>query len=374
MIGDAKRIYRLARGFWQNGIENTYVGKNFILRSDDDIQHVAEQEGKEIPRVLNGILAWLKRAHYNEVKHCTAKWKKFVSPFLADPTFQAVYCHFLFTYPLLADQFRDKVFVIDTHNSEWGWYRAFRESTKNPMIKQVCDFSMRRADEIMKMLPSSAIMAHVSQSDCDEYVKIRPDIAHMVIPNGGDIQIRETVPDYRAPRKKLLFFGSLHGKMSFDAIKHFEQVFWPVVKDHSHVIIAGANPSTAIEGIATKQGWEMRRNLSESQVDDVFNETHYSIMPFTYGAGSKLKFFDACARGVPILTTVSGACGQEGVPDFVTISDEPSRWKEVICNRVAMEDNWQQEVTRFGETFTWKSIAQRILPLLAERTSKLRSK
>ncbi len=32
MIGDAKRIYRLARGFWQNGLENTYVGRSLSSR------------------------------------------------------------------------------------------------------------------------------------------------------------------------------------------------------------------------------------------------------------------------------------------------------------------------------------------------------
>ncbi len=369
MIGDAKRIYRLARGFWQNGVENTYVGKNFILRSDENVEQVAAQKRKELPRMLTGVLAWLKRGHYNEVKHCTSKWKTFVAPFLSDRSYQAIYCHFLFTYPLLANEFRDRVFVIDTHNSEWGWYRAFRESSKNPLIKQVCDFSMRRASEIMTMLPPSTIMAHVSQPDCDEYVKIRPDITHVVIPNGGDIQIRQSIPDYTAKVKNLLFFGSLHGKMSFDALHHFEETFWPTLKPYAKVIVAGANPSTAIENMAARNGWEIRRNLSEAEVDAVFNETHYSIMPFTYGAGSKLKFFDACARGVPILTTVSGACGQDGVPDFVTVSNEPSKWKDVICQRTAMESNWQQEVNRFGETFTWKSISARIIPLLSERVA-----
>jgi hypothetical protein len=367
MIGDAKRIYRLARGFWQNGVENCYVGRSFVQNSDEDIQFPPERQLPEVNRTWNGIKAWLLRKHYNETKHCTKNWKAFATSVLPENSFNAVYCHFLFTYPLLADWLSKKVFVIDTHNSEWGWYRSFRESSRNPLIKQVCDFSTRRATAIMHMLPSTAIMAHVSQSDCDEYVAIRPDIAHVVVPNGGDIQLRESIPDYTVPRKQLLFFGSLHGKMSFDALKCFEQQFWPELQDVSQLLVAGANPSQAIQTMAARNGWKLQANLTEAQVDTIFNESHFSIMPFSYGAGSKLKFFDACARGVPILSTNAGACGQEQVPNFVTIADEPQRWRHEIIQRTAMEPDWIDEVYRFGKVFTWKSIASNIIPLLEQR-------
>ena len=370
MMGDAKRIYQLTRGFWQNGIENCYVGRTFIQTSDEDIRFPPKRPIQDKNRTLNGLKAWLFRQHYNETKHCTPDWKALVSPFLDDPNYNVVYVHFLFTYPLLADRLKGRVFVIDTHNSEWGWYRSFRDSTRNLLIKQVCNFSIRRATEIMHMLPSEAIMAHVSQSDCNEYVAIRPDITHVVVPNGGDIQLRTSMPDYTVPKKKLLFFGSLHGKMSFDALKCFEDRFWPELKDVAQLVVAGANPSAAIQAMARRNQWELRSNLNEAQVNQVFEESHFSVMPFEYGEGSKLKFFDACVRGVPILSTVSGACGQQGVPCFVTISEDPKAWKFQVLQRKSMEPNWVNEVLRFAETSTWKSIVARIIPNLEERTAK----
>ncbi len=97
-------------------------------------------------------------------------------------------------------------------------------------------------------------------------------------------------------------------------MKHFEDHFWAKLQDLCQVIVAGANPSTGIQKMVARHGWELRSNLTEAQVDQVFAESHYSIMPFTYGEGSKLKFFDACARGVPILTTTSGPVGNRMFP------------------------------------------------------------
>ncbi len=369
MMGDAKRIYRLARGFWQNNIANLYLGRTFIQSSDEKIEFPPARQLREVNRTWNGLKAWLLRQHYNETKHCTRGWKQFVTPYLQDTKFNVVYVHFLFTYPLLADLLKNHIFVIDTHNSEWGWYRSFRDSSRNPLIKQVCNFSLLRATEIMKMLPSTAIMAHVSQSDSDVYQDLRPDITHLVVPNGGDIQIRQSIPDYTIDRKRLLFFGSLHGKMSYDALKWFEDRFWPELKDVAQLVVAGANPCGPIRAMVQRNNWELRPNLTEEQVDHVFNEAHFSVMPFHYGEGSKLKFFDACVRGVPVLSTISGACGQQGVPNFVTISEEPQHWRQEVVKRVAMEPNWIDEVHRFGEVSTWKSIIGRILPVLESRVA-----
>ncbi len=373
MIGDAKRIYRLARGYWLNGVENTYVGKKFIQRDETNVIQVPEQQRNDPNRTLTGIRAWFRRGHYNEVKHCTRQWKAFVAPFLADRSFDVVYCHFLFTYPLLAKELLDRVFVIDTHNSEWGWYRSFKESSRNPLIRQVCDFSARRASQILRMLPTTTIMAHVCQADLEAYRAKRPDLTHLVVPNGGDFELRKNIPDYEATKKKILFFGSLHGKMSLDAIRHFSTDFWPVLKDIVEPVIAGANPSATIRSLASKNGWELRADLTEEQVDRIFEESHYAIMPFTYGEGSKLKFFDACSRGVPVLSTTAGACGQQNMPSFVCVSDSPQEWHRQILLRTQMEEDWKEQVELFGREFTWKVIAARTLPTLCERIGAARN-
>lgn len=370
MIGDAKRNHRLSRALQQIGVSNLYIGKNFIFRGDDQVEQVAAQTYREWPRAVTGLIAFARRGHYNEVKHCTQRWRRFVAPFLSDERFNVIYCSLVFTYPLIASYVGNRLLVIDTQNSEWEWYASFRNATDNPFIKKVCDFSASRITEIMRHLPPQTMMAHVSESDAEAYRQHRPDLKHIVVPNGGDVSPRTQVPDYRLPKKRLLFFASLHGKMSMDALQYFAEKFWPVLRDDCEMVVAGANPSSAITALCSQHGWELQVDLTEAEVDGVFAQTHFSLMPFAYGAGSKLKFFDAVTRGVPVLSTQAGACGQSNqLPSFVTVSDDPLVWRKTVSETTSLVENWRQQVIEFGSQYGWPAIARRLTTELASRLS-----
>jgi hypothetical protein len=367
MIGDAKRIHRLSRALQQIGVSNLYVGKNFIYRGDEAVQQIRYQMYREWPRTFTGLMAFAKRGHYNEVKHCTQRWLKFVEPYLRDEQYNVIYSHFVFTYPLIASMIGKRLLVVDTHNSEWEWYAAFRNATHNRLVKKVCDYSAKRISQIMLQLPPQTIMAHVSESDAEAYRCRRPDLRHILVPNGGDVNPRQELPDYGQSKKQLLFFASLHGKMSFDALQHFSKAFWPLLSGRCEMVVAGANPSPAVMALCAQHGWCLKANLSEPEVESVFREAHFSVMPFFYGAGSKLKFFDAVTRGVPVLSTRAGACGQtDKLPTFVTVSDDPQVWQDVVKRTQALDPHWRQQVIEFGEQFGWPAIAGNLAHVLAE--------
>lgn len=362
MIGDAKRAHRIARALLRSGISTVYVGKNFVFRSGETVE--SSNQHFHLGRNLYGLKALLKGGHYNEQKHCTRRWLNYVRPFLEDEQFNLLYCHFVFTVPTILELVRGRPMVVDTHNSEWQWYGSFATSTRNPLIRRVCKTSSRRASAIVEHLPSNVIMAHVSESDLNAYRERRPDLTHIVAPNGGDIECRVVHPDYTASRKRLLFFASLHGKMSYDALKHFQDRFWSELKDVSEVVVAGANPSRGVLRLCSNNGWTLQANLTEQQVTHIFEEAHFSILPFAYGAGSKLKFFDACARGVPVLSTIAGACGQASTPKFVTISDDPTVWRQEIQGRKSLDADWIDQVHTFGQEFSWEAIVARLIPVM----------
>lgn len=373
MIGDAKRNHRLSRALQQVGVSNLYIGKNFIFQGDDQVEQVAAQTYREWPRAVTGLMAYARRGHYNEVKHCTQRWRRFVAPFLSDDRFNVIYCSLVFTYPLIASYVGNRLLVIDTQNSEWEWYASFRNATGNPLIKKVCEYSAARITEIMRQLPPRTMMAHVSESDAEAYRQHRPDLKHIVVPNGGDVSPRTQVPDYQLPKKRLLFFASLHGKMSLDALRYFAEKFWPVLRDVCEMVVAGANPSAAITALCSQHGWELQVDLTEAEVDSVFAQTHFSLMPFAYGAGSKLKFFDAVTRGVPVLSTQAGACGQSNqLPTFVTVSDDPLVWRKTVTETTSLAEDWRQQVIEFGNQYGWPAIARRLgVELVAQLSSSV---
>lgn len=368
MIGDAKRIFGLYSGMNSLGVRGTYAGKSFWIDHSGSLNLSAGNRSMELPRSLTGLIAIARRGHYNETKHCTSRWRSFVTPFLSDTQFNAVYCHFLFTWPTVSRLIGDRPVVIDTHNSEWQWYDSFARSTKNPLIKSVCAYSKKRATEILAELPANVIMAHVSEFDAQEYRHRRPDILHVVVPNGSDVAPRTQIPAYAGSRKRLLFFGSLHGKMSSDALEYFDRRFWPVLDQYCEMVVAGANPCKSIRAMCQRNHWELRPNIPEDQIDGLFNKTHFSVMPFSYGAGSKLKFFDAVGRGVPVLSTVAGVCGQvHDLPSFVTVSDDPAVWADKVASMAQLPEFWRDEASQFASRFSWSSVAREILPHIEAR-------
>ena len=358
--GDARRIIGIANGFLESNVECVTVGKNFVHFSDEHVIQFAYPKGP-LQRNLRAIIACLRRGHYNEAMHCTAGWKKRVEPYLLDRRFNAIFCNFIWTYPLIAEFAVGRRLIVDTHNSEWDWYKSLKDSSNNPIIRQLCDFSFRRSTQIMAMLPVGTVMTHVSTSDMEAYKNVRQDLDHVVLPNGAGVRSRKVLPDYQSTRKTLLFVGSLGVKMNLDALKHFEQKFWPILKDHVKVIVAGSNPSGAVQRLVTTNGWEIRPNLSDEQLDTCFEEAHFAILPFEYGNGSKLKFFDACSRGIPILSTESGACGQEFFPSIATLSNDPKIWLERILQRQGISEIELAETEKFAAEFSWKSVVGKIL-------------
>lgn len=367
MMGDSKRVHRIARALLRHGVDGLCVGKDFLYRGDDDVKRSPKPIRVPSRREV-GVRAFLKRAHYNEVKHPTAEWLEFARPYLEDPSFDVVYCQFLFTYPTIAPFVKGRPLFVDTNNSEWGWYDRFAESTSSPLVKAVCGFSKRRADEMLASLPSDAIMVHVSQADLEDYQSRRPELMHLVVPNGADTMPRENVPDYVAPGKKnLLFFGSLGGKMSQDSLDYFARDFWPTLKDDAHMIVAGSHPTESIMALCQQNGWELRKDLTEEQVTQVYDETHYAILPFTYGAGSKLKMMDACGRGVPVLSTKAGAVGQDWLPNFVTIDESPQAWLAKIRSSEGAGADWRGQVDEFGRRYGWEGITSGLPDLMADR-------
>ncbi len=352
----------IADGLAANGVPSTTVGRNFIYRPSQGVTVKVLQRTPS--KLLSGFIAWLRRGHYVEVKHCTKKWRQNFLRHIKVDEYSAIYCHFIYTYPLIADLVGGRPLVVDTQNSEFGWFQSLKKSSRNPMVHRVCDFSCQRISQILETLPANTTMAHVSDADLKEYEALRPDLRHVQTANGVDVKPRKSIPDYRLPKKKLLFLGSLSAKMNCDALKFFESNFWHELSDVTELIVAGSNPSGAVQKMIRDNRWDLRQNLSDSEVEKLYEEANFAILPFEYGAGSKLKYVEACARGVPILSTAAGACGQSTFLSFVHVSDSSNQWREQVLGRTSMESDWQQQAGGFAASHGWKAIMRETVDLI----------
>ena len=140
--------------------------------------------------------------HYIQTKHIGLLTKTFVWFFLKTSKCNFYYIHFLWSYPFLALYCRQRILIIDTHNYDPDWWDNLEASSKWPWEKYLCRLSKKRILEILQDLPKNTILVHVSQQDSVKYRLHRPDLTHLVLPNGCKLQPRSFRPDYSFPKKQ----------------------------------------------------------------------------------------------------------------------------------------------------------------------------
>jgi glycosyltransferase involved in cell wall biosynthesis len=205
-----------------------------------------------------------------------------------------------------------------------------------------------------------------SELDSARLQEIASDIQTTVIPNGVDL-------DYfgmnRSPSSefKLLFVGGMSWYPNLDAMTHFLNDIWPVIKrdiPNASMTIVGRSPPT----------WMMDRSKKDPQlritgfVEDVrpyFAEASAFVCPIRDGGGTKLKVLDCLATGRPLIAHPIACEGinvsngldvlfaeqpADYVQHIIRLSQDPEMAKTLgIRGRKLIEDYYSFK--SIGETF-----------------------
>jgi glycosyltransferase involved in cell wall biosynthesis len=124
--------------------------------------------------------------------------------------------------------------------------------------------------------------------------------------------------------------------------------------------VVGSNPPPELAKLCHSLGWELRANVSEAGLTEAYADAHYAILPFAYGAGSKLKLFEALGRGLPVLTTAAGAVGVEGLPRCVQVSDSATAWRSNLDEGPGFAGETWTEGLDFARRYSWDRLAVRL--------------
>ena len=88
----------------------------------------------------------------------------------------------------------------------------------------------------------------------------------------------------------------------------------------------GSTPLPETVALCEREGWLLRPDVSEEEMDARFRDATFSLLPFAYATGAKLKFLKSLAYGVPVLSTASvGAQADLVVPPSL-MSDDAHAW------------------------------------------------
>jgi hypothetical protein len=348
------------------GIDSRFIGQNIVWDRGQTGPLPGKETGWRVRKDINVLFALLTGQSYWQYKMLRPPFLRAASEH-PPGEFDATMIHFLYSLPLLRQWRGEKMrLIVETHNYDPAIYGHLREASTNPVLRYLCSQATRVSLRQLQALPKGTTLVHVSQSDATAYENHRPDLRHVVIENGCRMAPRTSAPDYNAPGpKQLIFVGSLFAQMNQDALFNFSRVYWPSLRGNARVRVVGSLPSSAIAALCITEGWELCPNVSDAELEALYNTAHFAIAPFAYGAGSKLKLMEACGRGVPVLATEAGVTGMASVPPCVQVTDEPKEWKRLVTDWAPTATD-VRDTLEFAEQVSWPCLARKLVKVIED--------
>jgi glycosyltransferase involved in cell wall biosynthesis len=350
----------------------TILGKNkvFLVRNGE-LLCTEEFENSARSKSLAALRTMVFCTNYNLEKFITPAYSKRFRRQVKVNNYDAIVFSYLSTAAALFLRSTalkgGKIYVL-THNDEVQLFADMLNSMSNPLAKRVALQSMRSAKSFAKELASQSTLVHISKRDAKAWGAHIGQHEHRVLPAGvtkmrsfAMTEVSKISRSSLIPR--LLFVGSLGVKMNFDALAFFSQEFLPVLKERLpgvQLTVVGSNPDTKIIELCDLEGFELKPNLNDKDLDRSYSEAHFAILPFAYSTGTKLKLFEALSRGVPVISTT--CCGSSVLDSsgFNLMSDNPNVWADhisKILKKGFSEKNSHELIASVSE-YSWSSLAK----------------
>lgn len=320
------------------------------------------------PAAAMRTIGW--RSHYYLEKFVTPAFAREARAHLARPGYGLVY-HSYLTTSILADlPDADRTHVVWSHNDEFQWFEDLRESTRNPIGKAAASASLAWLSRYLGTHRDALTLLHVTQADLDGWERHVPGHRGAVVPIGVALRGDAAPPLASNQPVRLVFSGALGVRMNYDALAHFADRYALALQDrlgHFTLTVVGSTPLDETRALCRTQGWTLRENVSDDEMDRHFREATFSLLPFPYATGAKLKLLKSLAYGVPVLATSSvGAQADLVVPPSL-MSDDPTAWADhaaaIQASGLSAEDRGQ--LRALAEAHSWDASAERLLSVAA---------
>jgi GT2 family glycosyltransferase/glycosyltransferase involved in cell wall biosynthesis len=178
----------------------------------------------------------------------------------------------------------------------------------------------------------------VSEPEAAAVLAADPSIDVAVVPNVH--RLEPTGPPFET-REGLLFVGSYSHDPNRDAARWLVEEILPRVRrslGEVPVAVVGSRVTPEIEALAgdgvAVHGWV-------PSLDDLYRRSRLFVAPLRYGAGMKGKIGEACAYGLPVVTTSIGIEGM-GLADGddVLVGDDAESFAAAVVDAYQDPDLW----------------------------------
>jgi len=192
-----------------------------------------------------------------------------------------------------------------------------------------------------------------------------------VVPNGVDIESFKPRSNERK-LNTLIYAGSLTYHVNYDAVVHFLQDIFPLVRKivpDVHLTITGSYEGVPLDSLSL--GNHVTLTGCVPDIRPYVAGSTLSIVPVRSGGGTRLKVLESLALGTPVVSTSKGAEGLAVTHGKdILIADEPADFAEAVL-RLLDDVGLRQRLAVNGrrlveERYSWDAIALELERLLCQ--------
>lgn len=337
------------------------VSQDKVYRFIDGESRVLETfRNRERSKATAGIRTLLFRSNYLTEKFLTKRLTNFLKSFLKPDVYQCVVYSYLEILPLrhiVSEKAALESGFVLTHNDEFKWFENLEVSTNNFLIRAVSRQSYQWLLSL-KPVANEYVLLHVSPEDEQGFDLHYPGHRRIVFLVGTDtMELKESYPEIKR-EIVLTFLASLSVKMNYDALLWFSAEIFPQLRDEFgselKINIIGSNPTDRVVSLCKNMNWDLYANASDEFVENTLDGSDFTLLPFPYSTGVKLKAMKSISYGVPLLGSTNRQ--QNLSPPFSLFSNNASDWIAHIRRVRPIERTLiRKELLEYASKFSWES-------------------
>ena len=240
--------------------------------------------------------------------------------------------------PALRSTRKRTAVVCDWHNIESELMRRYgihSESWSRRLYAQRTTVLIERLER--RMLSECDAHLVVSERERDRLLQLCPQAQVHVVQNGVDVRqfASENASNSgasSAPRRNIVFVGSMDFHANIDAVEYFTREVWPTVRaslPELRFMIVGSNPALSVRELANVPGIVVTGTVED--VRPYYRDALAAVVPIRVGGGTRLKILEAMAAGVPVISTTIGAEGLVLNPGTdILLADTPEHMARAV--------------------------------------------
>ena len=161
--------------------------------------------------------------------------------------------------------------------------------------------------------------------------------------------------------------------MNYDALTCFAEKFYPVLHNRLgktlSIQIVGSSPSSQVRQLCSNMNWNLHANVSDAELRGLLQAASFSILPFNYATGSKLKLLKSLSNGLPYLATPHVIDPSDIVPAPCYVSNDHKGWADHLMGvqtQGGVSPEERLALRSFARQFTWRNVMSQLFTKLQQ--------